>query len=300
MAGEGRLVRAWTTGILLAPMPSVKLGQTLLYVPDVEAAASFYERVFGVTRSLVGPDGIYIALRCGGATLAFAHAEWVAGNGLDFAPIKAKVRPPAIEINFFVDNVEAVYRAAIEAGATAWFPPAPQPWGQVVSYVRDPAGFLVEIATFPPKPAPEPGDDMPLAGRCHCGNLTLRFEPTRPPAELGARACTCTFCKPRRMRWTSDPDGRVEIVVGNEQDVTRYRFGTGTADFLICRRCGYVLAAVSAHEPRRAVINIDVLDRASDFREATATDLDGEDVDGRLARRARTWAPATVTVTGSG
>ncbi len=131
-------------------MPAAKLGQTLLYVPDVEAAAAFYERVFGMTRSLVDPCGIYIALESGGATLAFADAEWVAGNGLQFAPIKSNVRPPAVEINFFVDDVEAVYRAAIEAGATAWFPPAPQPWGQIVSYVRDPAGFLVEISTFPP------------------------------------------------------------------------------------------------------------------------------------------------------
>jgi catechol 2,3-dioxygenase-like lactoylglutathione lyase family enzyme len=134
-------------------MVAATLGQTLLYVPDVEAAAAFYERVFGLTRSFVDPSGIYIALDSGGATLAFADAEWVARNGLEFAPIEAKVRPPAVEINFFVDDVDTVYRAAIEAGATAWFPPAPQPWGQIVSYVRDPAGFLVEIATFPPKPA---------------------------------------------------------------------------------------------------------------------------------------------------
>jgi catechol 2,3-dioxygenase-like lactoylglutathione lyase family enzyme len=139
-------------------MPAPKLGQTLLYVPDVEAAASFYERVFGLARSLVDPDGIYIALDGGGATLAFADAEWVARNGLEFAPIHAKVRPPAVEINFFVEDVEKVYRAAIEAGATPWFRPAPQPWGQIVSYVRDPAGFLVEIATFPPKQKSDPGD----------------------------------------------------------------------------------------------------------------------------------------------
>lgn len=134
-------------------MAAVKLAQTLLYVPDVEAAAAFYERVFGLSRGLVDPDGIYVALEGGGATLAFADAEWVARNGLRFAPIEAEARPPAVEINFFVEDVEGVYRAAIAAGATAWFPPAPQPWGQVVSYVRDPAGFLVEIASFPPKPS---------------------------------------------------------------------------------------------------------------------------------------------------
>ena len=79
-------------------MVAAKLGQTPLYAPDVEAAASFYD-------------------------------EWVARNGLEFAPIRAKVRPLAVEINFFVEDVEEVYHAAIEAGATAWFPPAPRSRG---------------------------------------------------------------------------------------------------------------------------------------------------------------------------
>jgi catechol 2,3-dioxygenase-like lactoylglutathione lyase family enzyme len=276
-------------------MPAVALGQTLLYVPDVEAAAAFYERVFGLSRALVDPAGIYIALAGDGATLAFANAAWVAGNGLQFAPIDASERPPAVEINFFVDDVDATYRAAIEAGATAWFAPAPQPWGQTVAYVRDPAGFLVEIATFPPKPAPTPGDQAPrLRGACHCGNLTLELESSRPIAELGARACTCTFCAPRRMRWTSDPNGRVEIGIADDVDTNRYRFGTGTADFLICRRCGYVVAAVSDGPEPRAVINIDVLDRAAEFPAAEPKDFDAEDVDARLVRRARNWTPATI------
>lgn len=100
------------------------------------------------------------------------------------------------------------------------------------------------------------------------------------------------------MRWTSDPTGLVEIVVARQEDLSRYRFGTSTADFLICRRCGYVLAAVSHGDSPRAVVNIDVLDRAGEFREATPTDLEGEDVEERLARRDRTWTPASVVVAG--
>ena len=136
--------------------------------------------------------------------------------------------------------------------------------------------------------------DAVLTGGCHCGNLTLRFLPTKAAAELGARACTCTFCRRRRMRWTSDPDGRVEITVKDPGELSRYRFGTGTADFLICRRCGTLAAAISHDESPRAVINIDALDRADEFREATATDLQGEAVDDRLARRSRSWTPASV------
>lgn len=136
-----------------------------------------------------------------------------------------------------------------------------------------------------------------LRGRCHCGNLTLQFQPARPVAELGARACTCTFCAPRRARWTADPQGRVEIAISCAADLNRYRFGTGTAEFLICRRCGFVLAVLGDDSPR-AVINIDVLDRAAEFRDATSVDFDAESLDARLARRARSWTPATVTVNG--
>jgi len=137
-------------------MTSAKFGQTLLYVPDVEAAATFYERVFGLQR--LEWDDAYISLDGGGGILAFADATWVAHNGLEFAPIDGQLRPPAVEINFFVDDVEEAYRAALAAGATEWFPPAPQPWGQIVSYVRDPVGFLVEIATFPPTTTDDPDE----------------------------------------------------------------------------------------------------------------------------------------------
>lgn len=269
------------------------LGQTLLYVPDVEASASFYERVFGMTRSLVDPDGIYVALDGGGATLAFANAEWVAKNGLRFAAIDRTQQPPAVEINFFVADVQRSYDAALAAGATAWFPPAPQPWGQTVAYVRDPAGFLVEIATFPPKrvadePAPR------LLGACHCGNLSVVFDAARSIAALGVRACMCTFCRPRHLRWTSDPDGHVTITIADEALLSRYRFGTSTADFLICRRCGQVAAAVSDDERPRAVINVDLLARASELSAAETRDFDGEDVATRRARRAKSWMPASV------
>jgi hypothetical protein len=133
-----------------------------------------------------------------------------------------------------------------------------------------------------------------LTGGCHCGNLLLRLRATRSPAELGARACACTFCAPRRLRWTSDPEGRVEIVVADEGELNRYRFGTETADFLICRRCGQVVAAVSDGPEPRAVINVDVLQRAGEFGEAVPRDFDDEEVEAKLARRARSWTPATI------
>jgi hypothetical protein len=134
-----------------------------------------------------------------------------------------------------------------------------------------------------------------ISGRCHCGNVSLTFHPTRDAAELGARTCVCTFCRARRLRWTSDPDGRATIVVADASELSRYRFGTGTADFLICRRCGQVAAALTADEQApRAVINVDFLDRADAFTDAGTRDFDAEDTQTRLARRAHHWTPARL------
>ena len=101
----------------------MKLAQTILYVQNVEQAAAFYERVFELERDEVNPEGVYIALKTGETTLAFVDAAWVAGNGIDFAPVRPQAQPPGIEISFWVEDVEATYRAAIEAGASAWYEP---------------------------------------------------------------------------------------------------------------------------------------------------------------------------------
>lgn len=144
----------------------------------------------------------------------------------------------------------------------------------------------------------EPQPDL-VAGRCHCGNLSLTFHPTRETAELGARTCMCTFCRARRLRWTSDAAGRVVIAVADAAGLSRYRFGTGTADFLICRRCGAVAAAVTTDEPEpRAVINVDFLDHPEAFPETGSRDFDGEDVAARQRRRAQHWTPARLDIGG--
>lgn len=45
------------------------------------------------------------------------------------------------------DDVPAAFARAVASGAVAVQPPTQKPWGQVVSYVRDGNGFLVERCT---------------------------------------------------------------------------------------------------------------------------------------------------------
>ena len=137
---------------------------------------------------------------------------------------------------------------------------------------------------------------MKHQGGCHCGNLRLTLRLSRPPAEVRLRACGCSFCRAHNTRTTSDPKGAVEIHAADWLLVEAYRFGSGTAEFLLCRRCGvYIGAVCDTPAGLRATINTNSLDDRAHFTQpATAVDHDGERLEDRLARRARTWTPAII------
>ncbi len=137
---------------------------------------------------------------------------------------------------------------------------------------------------------------MEHRGGCHCGNLRLVLRLTETPEEVRLRACQCAFCRAHATRTTSDPDGAVEIWAADWSLVEPYRFGTGTAEFLICRRCGvYIGAFCDTPSGPRAVINTNALDDRARFAgEPTPYDHDGEALADRPARRAANWTPAIV------
>lgn len=133
-------------------------------------------------------------------------------------------------------------------------------------------------------------------GGCHCGNLRLRLRLTRPPAENATRSCRCSFCRAHATRTVSDPLGSVEISAADWSRVERYRFGSFTAEFLLCRSCGvYIGAICQTDRGLRAVTNVNSLaDRAAFPPAAAFPDHDAEPVAARLARRAANWTPAVV------
>jgi len=135
-----------------------------------------------------------------------------------------------------------------------------------------------------------------LRGRCHCGNISFEFDSRLTPPELPVRACQCGFCRAHGALSTSDPDGRVSISFTSPARVTRYRFGTRTADFLICADCGAYVAAVTEVAGRSyAVLNINTFDARDAFIAALQPmDYEGETPGRRRARRAERWTPATV------
>ena len=120
-------------------------------------------------------------------------------------------------------------------------------------------------------------------------------------AEIPVRSCGCTFCVKHGGTYTSHRDAKLEAVIRDQESVSKYRFGTGTADFFACSRCGAVPFVTSEiHDQVFAVVNVNTfegVDRAI-LRESV-TDFDGEDTESRLDRRRRTWIP-NVSIETSG
>jgi hypothetical protein len=94
----------------------------------------------------------------------------------------------------------------------------------------------------------------------------------------------------------SDREGAAEITVADWSIAEKYRFGSRTADYVLCRRCGvYVGAVCETNSGLRAVINTNCLDDRAAFTQAPAApDYDGEGTETRLARRATNWMPVTL------
>jgi len=59
----------------------MKLGYTILYVPDVAASLAFFERAFGLKRRFLHETGTYGELDTGATTLAFAVSYVRAPDG---------------------------------------------------------------------------------------------------------------------------------------------------------------------------------------------------------------------------
>jgi hypothetical protein len=137
---------------------------------------------------------------------------------------------------------------------------------------------------------------MDHRGGCHCGNIQVRLRLSKEPEENPLRACTCSFCRRHNPRMVSDPAGQFELSAGDWSLVENYRFGTRTCDFVICRRCGVFIAALSQMaEGVRAVVNINCLeDRERFTQDAKLHEFGGESVETRLARRATNWMPAVI------
>ena len=123
-------------------------------VDDATAAIEFYQRAFGAKERLrmAGPAGM------------IAHAELEIGDSIvmlsDPFP-QSSSRPPkelggtSAGIFVYVDNVDELYKQAIDAGATSTMEPENMFWGDRFGSVMDPFAHSWQIATHVEDVAPE-------------------------------------------------------------------------------------------------------------------------------------------------
>jgi len=130
-----------------------------------------------------------------------------------------------------------------------------------------------------------------IDGECHCGNIALALNWPGTPRDIAARACTCSFCVQHGGVWVADANAELVVTLRDGALVSKYEFGTRTASFHVCSRCGVVPFVTSDIDHRLyAVVNVNVLVHLdpSSVRRSSAT-FDDEDLEARLLRRRRNW-----------
>jgi PhnB protein len=125
-----------------------------LAVEDASAAIDFYQRAFGAKERarMAGPGG------------SVMHAELEIGDSVvrlsDPFP-QASTKPPkelggtSVSIMTYVEDTDALYKQAIDAGATSLMEPDDMFWGDRFSSVQDPFGHSWTIATHVEDVSPE-------------------------------------------------------------------------------------------------------------------------------------------------
>ncbi|NP_001146848.1 uncharacterized LOC100280456 [Zea mays] len=131
--------------------PKPKLAYIILYVRDVEKAASFYDAAFGYTVRRLDQSRKWAELESGATTIAFTPLHQRETDELSGAvqlPDSSAAGRGSVEVCFAYADVDAAYKRAVDNGAVAVSAPEDKPWGQKSGFVRDMDGNIVRIASY--------------------------------------------------------------------------------------------------------------------------------------------------------
>jgi hypothetical protein len=137
-----------------------------------------------------------------------------------------------------------------------------------------------------------------IQGACHCGNIRFELRWPESETEIPVRRCGCSFCQKHGGAWTSHRNADLKVDIADKSLVSKYRFGTETADFLVCSVCGVLPVALSEIDfGLYAVVNVNTFEDTGTLSfSSSKTDFDGEKVDKRLERRKRNWIPNVLLI----
>ena len=117
-----------------------------------------------------------------------------------------------------------------------------------------------------------------VSGGCHCGEV--RFAARLPEPPVPALDCNCSICRMTGFLHIMVPHADFELLSGREA-LASYRFGTGAAEHLFCRRCGVKSFYQPRSHPEAWSLNYNALD------DGAVLDVSVRAFDGRNWERAR-------------
>jgi hypothetical protein len=83
-----------------------------------------------------------------------------------------------------------------------------------------------------------------ISGGCHCGNISIEMKVSNEPEAYNPRACDCNFCSKHGASYISDRNGTLKIITNEENNLNKYKVGSGIADFLVCNKCGVLVGVI--------------------------------------------------------
>jgi hypothetical protein len=111
-----------------------------------------------------------------------------------------------------------------------------------------------------------------MDAQCHCG--TVKFRVTLTDGLKTARRCDCSYCRMRGAVVVSADLDDLEVLEGREA-LSRYQFGTRTAEHYFCARCGIYTHHRRRSDPSRYGVNAACLGGVSPFDFAAVPVHDG-------------------------
>lgn len=126
-----------------------------LILDDPASAIEFYKKAFGAQEilRLAGPDGkgvMHAELKIGDSMLMLS-GEWPDYG--TFSPKKLGNTP--VSLHLYVQDADASFKRAVDAGCTVEMPPTDMFWGDRFAKVRDPYGHKWAMAAHMQEMTPE-------------------------------------------------------------------------------------------------------------------------------------------------
>jgi PhnB protein len=117
-----------------------------LAVDDAAAAIEFYVRAFGAEEleRMQAPDGTIAH-----ATVSIGDSMVMLSDPYEMSTVKPpkEVGGTSVAVFLYVEDTDAVYQRAVDAGAEPSVPPQDMFWGDRFAQVGDPFGHVWQIAT---------------------------------------------------------------------------------------------------------------------------------------------------------